>query len=126
MSLELDRELDGIVHIAGLLETTSTLEAVLIVRVWRTSNPADAVVCVICDASATFGGGKRLKTVVVNEDGGGSALAGVSLHRLLNRLDGRSQDSFQTLLIDGHLDGNVRKSAVEGGVRTGTNGGVVF
>ena len=126
MSLELDRELEGIIHVAGLLEAACAFETIRIVRVWRTGNPANTVVCVIRDTGATLGGGEGLKTVIVDEYGGGPALASVSLHGLLDRLDGRCQDGFQTFLVNGHLDGNVRESAVDGRVWTGTNGGIVF
>jgi len=124
--LESQRELESVVHITSFLEATSPFETVRIVRVRRTGDPTDSMVRVVRNTSATLCGWKQLKTVVVDEDGGSSALASVSLHGLLNGLDGRGQYSFQALLVNGHLNGDVRKSAVDGGVEAGRNGGVVL
>ena len=92
----------------------------------RTSHPADTVVCVVRNTGKTLGRRKQLKPVVIDEDGGGSSLTSVSLHRLLDRLDGRGQDGIQTFLVDGHLDGDVGEGAVNGRVGTRTDGGVVL
>ena len=124
--LKSQRELESVVHITGLLEATSPFEAIRFVRVRRTGDPTDSMVRVVRNTGGTLCGWKQLKTVVVDEDGGSSTLASVSLHSLLNGLDGRGQYGLQTLLVHGHLNGDVGKSAVDGGVRTGANGGVVL
>jgi hypothetical protein len=67
--LEFHRELKSVVHVTGLLEATGSVKAIWFVRVGRTSDPSDTVVRVIRNASATFCGGKQLKTVIVDEDG---------------------------------------------------------
>lgn len=84
------------------------------------------MVCVVRNTGVTLGRREELKTVVIDEDGGGSPLTSISLHGLLNGLDGRGQDGIQPLLIDGHLDSDVGKSTVDNGVGARTDSGVVL
>ena len=49
-------------------------------------------------------------------------MTSISLHCFLDGLDGRCQDSFQTLLVHGHLNCDVRKGAVYGVISARADG----
>ena len=107
-------------------------------------DPADAVIRVEDDALVTLFDAEEPETVVVDEYRGCTTLAGVGLHCFLERLDGGcpacsgeqaasngrlfedSQDRFEALLVDRHLNGDVREVVVDHLVGAGRVGGVVL
>ena len=86
VSLQLQTQLKPIIHIRRLLEPARAREPIrvrrLVVRVRRPGDPADVVIRVERDSLRPFGLRERLQSVVVHEDGRGSALPGVRLHCL--------------------------------------------
>jgi hypothetical protein len=97
------------VHVGSLLELSATNEA--IETVLGTGSPTNAVVGVELNSGLTLLLIEKLKTIVVDEDVGGTTLKLVGGDSLLDRLDGRGNDGCETLLVDRALNGDVRKVA---------------
>jgi len=97
------------VHVGSLLELSTTDEA--IETVLGTGSPTNAVVGVELDSGLTLLLVEKLKTVIVDEDVGGTTLELVGRDGLLDRLDSRSDNGCETLLVDRALDGDVRQVA---------------
>jgi hypothetical protein len=67
--LELERDLERIVHVGGLFEPPSTLEPIRLGRVTRTSNPSNPMVCIIRKTFHHQFRREQLHTVVTDHDG---------------------------------------------------------
>ena len=83
MPLHTQTQRKSIVHVGCLLELALALKSVRIFAVRRSGNPSNTVVSVECHSFVLVLFADDLHTVVVDEDGGGAALARVGLHSFL-------------------------------------------
>jgi len=97
------------VHVGGLLELSLTDEA--LGTVLGSGSPTDTVVSVKVDSFVALFLVNQLKTVVVEEHVARSSLEFVRGDGGLERLDCWHDDTLETLLVDGTLDGDVWKWA---------------
>jgi hypothetical protein len=116
--LSLERKGKTVVHVRSLLETTGTLVTVVGAIMLGTSDPSNVVVGIVGDTGVTFFIGEETETVIVDKDSRSTTLASVRLHGLLERLNRGCEHRLEGLLVDGHLDGDVRKVVVDDLVRT--------
>lgn len=104
---------ERVVHIGGLLELSAAVEALLTLGglgvVLRSGNPSNVVFIVEVLASTGIIFGDELHTVVIDEDVGGTTLHLVGGNGGLEGADGGLDDSNETLLVDWHLNSDVRK-----------------
>lgn len=77
-----------------------------------TSSPSDRVISIKFDTSTSLLFVDDLKTVVVNEHVGGATLQFVCRDSLLDGFDSWCNNRCQTLLVNGTLDGDVRKDTI--------------
>jgi len=113
--LNTDANPHAIVHVGCLLELASTDKeffALCRLRVMLgPSRPADTILFVRLHTSAAFIFGEELKTVVVDEDVGGSSLHFVGGDGSVDTADGGDNDGVKTFFVDWHLNGEVRQTA---------------
>lgn len=62
-------DLKTVIHVGSFFESTSTFEAIEVIGMRWTCNPAYVVVRIKCDSLLTFFRIQSLQSVVVNEDG---------------------------------------------------------
>ena len=106
VGLYLLRDVEGKVHVGRLLELAFT-DVALITIVLRTRDPANVVILVeLPPQSAVLLGNAGAKSVVVDEDVGGSSVGLVVGDGLLKTANGGNNDRVETLLVDRHLDGD--------------------
>ena len=106
----------AVIHVGSLLELTLPHKSVfaiifpahLGIGVMRwPSNPTDILFLIEATPSLSLCSGKKLHTVIVDEDVGRSALHLVRRHRGLQGQHSRHDDSSQSFFIDWHLNGDV-------------------
>ena len=127
MAFEFEGNVECIVHVRRLFETSSTFETVWVIGIMTgTRDPADAVVGIIAFTFAALGLVDELHAVVADHDCRCSALTGIGLHGLFERLARGCYRLFEGFLVDGHLDGDVGEMVVDGWVGSGSDCRVVF
>jgi len=88
-------------------------------------HPGDVVGCIVGDPCCCLVRGKESETIVVDKDGGCSALASICLHGLFEGLEGRTKDVVERLLVNRHLDGDVGEGSIDFLIWLWWYGGVV-